>query len=346
MVTAAFCLTGFLLIILGYMEYSSENTSYETETVMSYEITPKIDYRFKLIPNSIYSQRYLDANQVIALNLVEAFEAQVDFVAVIRGADEVELNLVQIEKLETYFGSDEDIIWEKVGEKKIFPFYPHHEKENQWYAEFSNPLHWNQFDAFQERAQEESGVTGRPHFVTHWHLEGSILHEHGETTIDHVYSMKVPLGAVVWEPSEEKLESLSDSVTFTREVTIPTNLPKVYMTFALGGILLILALLAGFKINIKEELSLYQKNKQRHFKRYEDRLVALNAIPHGGFFNLIAVKTMEDLVKIADEIRQPIYYHELESTQDYKIEYYVFDKEKSYYLIDFDVKKGEKENEV
>lgn len=342
---AILSILGLALIFTGFSNLQKEETITEKVTLMSYELKPEIQYRFMLQPNSIYDKKYLTREQGIPLNLVDYVEAHLFFTLHVHGAEAVNLRLVQEEKLETFFGSDDLLLWEKKGPRHEYIFTQSSDSSDYWGVDALTNLHINQFNDFQKQANDESGVSGNPHYNTYWRIIGNIEHEGGETLIDHTYDLKIPLNLNVWEAPEENFEKLKQAFNLSQEVTKAPDFYQSYGFMALGGLCVVFALIAYFFVSIQPTLSTYQKEKKRTFKLYEDRLVALNAIPHGGFFNLIAIKTIEDLVKIADEIRQPIYYHEMESGSEYKIEYYVFDKDKSYYMIEMDIAQKEAKHE-
>jgi hypothetical protein len=53
----------------------------------------------------------------------------------------------------------------------------------------------------------------------------------------------------------------------------------------------------------------------------------------------ITISSIEDMVKIADEIGQPIFYYKVDNATERKIEFFVFDNMRTYYMVIFgDVK--------
>ncbi len=50
---------------------------------------------------------------------------------------------------------------------------------------------------------------------------------------------------------------------------------------------------------------------------------------------MISIDKIEDMVKIADEIGQTVFYYKVDDEAERKIEFYVFDEGRIYYMVLF-----------
>ena len=91
-------------------------------------------------------------------------------------------------------------------------------------------------------------------------------------------------------------------------------------------------LLGGKQPNIQ---SRFAKTTAKVFKQYGERLVRLeNPLPYQQLAT-ISIDGIEEMVKIADEISQPVFYFKADSVEEKKIEFYVFDTSRIYYMVIF-----------
>ena len=68
--------------------------------------------------------------------------------------------------------------------------------------------------------------------------------------------------------------------------------------------------------------------------------VSVSKLDERGFFRkqssvMISIDKIEDMVKIADEIGQTVFYYKVDDEAERKIEFYVFDEGRIYYMVLF-----------
>ena len=81
---------------------------------------------------------------------------------------------------------------------------------------------------------------------------------------------------------------------------------------------------------------------EKIFKEYGNRLAGLTDTLAYQSSVMISIDKIEDMVKIADEIGQTIFYYQVDETEERKIEFYVFDEGRIYYLVMFGKLKEDK----
>lgn len=97
------------------------------------------------------------------------------------------------------------------------------------------------------------------------------------------------------------------------------------------GIILILRLKT--KSLVREDA--YAQKVADIFKEYGNRLAGLSEALFYQSSVMISIDKMEDMVKIADEIGQTVFYFQVDDEAERKIEFYVFDEGRIYYMVLF-----------
>ena len=87
------------------------------------------------------------------------------------------------------------------------------------------------------------------------------------------------------------------------------------------------------KALIKEDA--YSQKVADIFKEYGNRLAGLSEALFYQSSVMISIDKMEDIVKIADEIGQTVFYYKVDDEAERKIEFYVFDEGRIYYMVLF-----------
>lgn len=79
----------------------------------------------------------------------------------------------------------------------------------------------------------------------------------------------------------------------------------------------------------------FAKATEKIFKQYGERMVRLeNPLPYQQLAT-IAIDGVAEIIKIADEINQPVFYYRVDTVEEKKIEFYVFDSGRIYYMVIF-----------
>lgn len=79
----------------------------------------------------------------------------------------------------------------------------------------------------------------------------------------------------------------------------------------------------------------FKNKKEKIFKEYGNRLAGLTDTLAYQSSVMISIDKIEDIIKIADEIGQTVFYYEVDEQDERKIEFYVFDEGRVYYLVIF-----------
>ena len=102
--------------------------------------------------------------------------------------------------------------------------------------------------------------------------------------------------------------------------------------FAACGIIVLLLIL---KTKSLPKQDTYTIEVAQIFKKYGNRLAGLSEALAYQSSIMISIDKIEDMVKIADEVGQTIFYFQVEDDTERKIEFYVFDESRIFYLAMF-----------
>ena len=97
------------------------------------------------------------------------------------------------------------------------------------------------------------------------------------------------------------------------------------------GIILIIR----FKTKALAKEDAYSQKVANIFKEYGNRLAGLTEALFYQSSVMISIDKIEDMVKIADEIGQTVFYYQADDEAERKIEFYVFDEGRIYYMVLF-----------
>ena len=132
-----------------------------------------------------------------------------------------------------------------------------------------------------------------------------------------------------FEPYEEVVSN--SKIVITNKVGV---MCYVYLFLAIV-LLTVAGVIAKFfkpsKIKSKYDIELSKIDKA-----YGERLARLFEPMTNHYSNLIRVSGVDDLIKISDEIRQPVFYFQVDKDDEKKIEYFVFDETRIYYYVMMD----------
>lgn len=160
-----------------------------------------------------------------------------------------------------------------------------------------------------------------------------------ETEIVYTY-IKIPFTDNVMEITNSSPESFS--MSFENEVmvkkAINQNLILVFIMLFVASVVSLLIVL--FRTKGIDMTDVFKNKKEKIFKEYGNRLAGLTDTLAYQSSVMISIDKIEDIIKIADEIGQTVFYYEVDEKDERKIEFYVFDEGRVYYLVIFGTLKG------
>lgn len=112
-----------------------------------------------------------------------------------------------------------------------------------------------------------------------------------------------------------------------------SSLAFLFFALFLGSVCSFLVVL--LKTKGVEKLDQFTTDVSKIFKEYGNRLAGLSDTLAYQASTMISIDKISDIIKIADEIGQTVFYYEVDSADERKVEFYVFDEGRIYYLVIF-----------
>ncbi len=129
----------------------------------------------------------------------------------------------------------------------------------------------------------------------------------------------------------------SREVSIEKDVQHSAALDMSLLILYGAGILVCIGiiLIIRFKTKALAKEDAYSQKVANIFKEYGNRLAGLTEALFYQSSVMISIDKIEDMIKIADEIGQTVFYYQADDEAERKIEFYVFDEGRIYYMVIF-----------
>lgn len=191
------------------------------------------------------------------------------------------------------------------------------------YANFTRSV----YEQTQVRTTNELKLTFRVKAIVHGPVEDVVDNSVVEMTVPMIDSLWIVTGTPT---AENKLRMVVAPLKPVVDYT-----PWILLSGALAVLSLVLTSVLLLGSREKDVQNQFAKETTKIFKQYGERLVRLeNPLPYQ-LLAMIPIDGIAEIIKIADEISQPVFYNKADSMEEKKIEFYVFDSGRIYYMVIF-----------
>ena len=153
-------------------------------------------------------------------------------------------------------------------------------------------------------------------------------------------SLSIPLRTNIIEinGNENLTQYESGVLEKTEEVIQQTSIEQsIYWGLASVVFLVVLAIFLIFTKSDKTTISKTDKQVKKILKKYGEWIVEVEQLPETKKTGAVSVKTMDDLIKISEELGKPIIHYQNSSNPDGKHAFYVLDGKTTYqYVLNID----------
>lgn len=191
------------------------------------------------------------------------------------------------------------------------------------------PINIGPYNDFVEKFLEETKINSEVNLVVRWNVTLAANTDKGVITETAAPTLVIPINESYFNITGEQKNEKKGAIEESKTKVLPVNNKLLYLCSA--GLLLFLAALAFLVfytrgVRLTDPLAIRMKEI---FKKHGERLVALGseAVINGNV--MIPVKTLEDLIKIADELSKPVMY-KIESEAEKMPVFCVSDEPKIY----------------
>lgn len=300
---------------------TDEYTSYNHKELLTY------DYTTHLKPNPIYGKTTLPANlyypllytDSLLVNFKYKFNGQVP--TTIKGKYKVNITLegytIRNEKIQS--------LWRKKYPSPII--VPVNITKENFSSDRSFSINIDPYLNFIELLKDDN-ISSQCRLIIRTDLDLVKSNEFGEFNDPYQHEFIVPLTNTFINIDSELKKEYENPITATTTTTTPLSLTSSII-FALFLILCLTVIICLHLLTEPIVKSLKEKIAISIFKKYGTRLIGTLEDPDRHATNPIILKSMEDLIRLSDELIKPIFYHAEKEIKDIK-EFYLLTEGKIY----------------
>ncbi|MGI6144901.1 MAG: DUF5305 domain-containing protein [Clostridia bacterium] len=320
-----------LIVLTALTVWTCLSAGIEQNTIVKYQYVQKakLDYKVFLKPNPLYEQGVLEMGQVypsLFVNYLQptlTYEFNGDKPANVKGNYSVVATVAGVQTEE----KKEKILWSK--DFQLVPKTDFNSPEGKVKLEKELSVSYDVFNQFADEVQKVTEIVSNVFLSLKWHIQVEAENEDGLIMDELTPKLIMPLGKKYFEITGD----LEPEKTGAIEEQIVTQVPinKNRMILLNGGIAFcLLALLYLWRFVKVVTPSLWEEKVKEIFKKHGERLVGLEkeiSLPRE---KIIGIKSIDDMVLLADELCRPIYYFHRTGFGDEALLFYVLSENKVY----------------
>lgn len=338
---------GIIVCVTAFIIYSEcTKATYETKLKSSYEYTSRVNFSYN--PSLVESFEEInlimdddtfirDITKSISINLKYSFySSDITYL-------EYKYNIAT--NVEAYSGSEANGTYLTIWSKNIDKYAGEgHRKDTELKVNEVININLDDYNSEVDSINELTGMEPSVNLYANINLSIIATDARGEKIdITHTPRIKIPFKDSYFKITENGNEEISDSITETIQVPIPIDKKKIIILSILLVLCIAALIFIVFFTKGVETVDKFEKELRKIFKNHGNRMVALNAELSNSYEYTHQVKSIDDLVRIADELSKPILYKYSDYRKDMH-EFYVLDGTELY-TFDLD-KQLKEENKV
>jgi len=300
-----FAITALLFSYLIYNE--AYNPGFEEQKISVYNYSNKglINYSVYLKPNNLYKNNKLAEGKLYITEFVDYLESNIKYEFTGDRANDVKANYSITAKVQGFTVESEKIIniWEKdflvVPDKTINSF------EDKISINERVKLNLNEYNTFVKEIKEASKINCQTVLTLSMNVNLNGSTEKGTFEESISPSLIIPLDVAMFEITGNNIDQ-PGAIEETIQAQLPLNKNLVIIFGIILAFLIIAIIILIFFTQAAPDKDPLEKELNKIFKKHGDRLVALNS--DIDINKPIIVKSIDDLIKIADEAGKPILY--------------------------------------
>ncbi len=315
-----------LNIFLVYQVVNSYNFIDEINQVYKYSSNGNVDYIIYLKPNNLYNKNSLDSNQVYITNLIDHISTTFNYN--LDGESEASIKGIYIIKarLHGYIRKGEEIItvWER-----DFPLVNHKNFSSiNGEVSISENIKFNinEYNTFAQEILESTKINCDTQLTLLMDINVTGTTDKGTFEEHLTPNIVIPLNTPMFEITTNNVEK-SGSIEETIQVQVPVDEKQVIFYGVIIGICGLGLIFLIFFTKSAPKKDQFEKERNKIFKKHGDRLVALNS--DMDLTGAKYVRTIDDLVRFADEVERPILYKYSDNYKEINI-FYVTNGDETY----------------
>lgn len=329
----AVCLV--ILTALGLCACLTAGTVENKIVKYQYAQNANVDYEVLLKPNLLYDQRALEMGKIYPSLFVEqlktnfTYEFSGDKPADVKGNYAVLATVQGVQKEE----NKEIILWSK--DFSLVPETTFNSPEGKVKLERELFISYESFNQFAQEVQKATEIVSAVNLSVKWFIQVEAQNEEGLVKDELTPQLNLPLGKKYFEVSGSLNPEKTGAIEEVREIATPINKKRIiFISIGMGLCFLVLLYLRLFVQVVTS--SPWEKQIKGIFKKHGERLVALEKEMPIVRETIIKIKSLDNMVVLADELCKPIYYCHWNNMGKKSLSFFVLSENKvfSYDLVE------------
>lgn len=327
------CIIAIAVLLFSIIrEWSTVKYKDIEKVYYSYNSTGNIDYRVYLKPNSMYKEKYLEKDRFYIFKFIDRVDMNFKYNYTANASADLNVEYNVCAYLQGLHGDENEVLWSK--EYVLIPDTSFVAENSTAEINVSLPVELDYYNNIKQALYLESEVNAPVVLNVVFNIHTTAETDNGTIEDKISPNLSIPIGNTIirmeGEPSATGENKISEMVKYR----LPVDKETIFLLAAITIAMIIISVFVGL---IKPEAppDAFEKQIAAIFKEYEERLAGLeHTIPYH-FSDVINVGSIKDMVKIADEIGQPVFYYKVNTIEERKIEFFVFDNNRVYYMVIF-----------
>lgn len=317
--------------VFAYRTYSIPQYKEIEVTKYSHEWSEEIHWLGKLVTTPVFPKSELENDDFVYRDFTKLLK--VDFVSRFRSNKEIEMKgkLYITAYLEAQYGQDKSILWTRsypVIQEESFEFV------GQSY-DFTQHVDIDLVEPRKllEKISEEFTVGASYVYRIVYSVDASINDSGSIYPFNIGPSLEIPIVSAVGTNTVVTSEVLEYANKQMVEELIPVNMNLYYSMLILSISCIVIGLILLIVLRAKPDKDEFDRFCIRLIREHEDRMVKLPVALSLHHDVVLTMTSVEDMVKTADELSQPIFYYVINEKVERKVELYIFDDVRIYYFV-------------
>jgi hypothetical protein len=323
-----------VVVLSAIAIYELSSVRYNESDIVrySYKSKAEIDYKVHLRHNIMFDERVLEDGRYYVLKYIENVDVELEYDFSSDSAAGLETEYSVIAHLQGLHGSENEILWSK--EFVFVPEKMYKEERSGLNIKENVDIGLSKYSSLVQNIYLDSEVNAPVILNVVFNIHTVASTEYGVLEDNLSTNIVIPIGNSVFKIEGKPTATGEKRISEKVQSRIPTDIRKVVLFF-IGAFILLIAVIFILRLEEAPVPDDFEKLIAAIFKEYSERLAGLEHTIAYHFSDNINVNCIEDMVKIADEVGQPVFYYKVDSDVERKIEFFVFDNMHTYYHVIF-----------
>lgn len=326
----------FVILVLAggvYLLYSTMNKKFIEQKIpaYSYNNSAKVSYSVSLLPNILYSEKNLAEGKTYITDYIDSINTKLNYEFKGDGPAEITGKYSVVAMVEGLLAREKDskILWTK--EYILQPETSFSGSGNTATLNKDMAIRINQYNSFVQQVMEATKINFDSKLTIKWIVTIESKTDKGVIKEELTPAMEIPLNSKFFEIGGNLATEKKGAVEENVMVISPVYQNKLIISYSLIGICVLVLLFLLIFTSSKGTDDPLEKQLKQIFKLHGDRMVALSSELDASTEKLIQVKTIDDLIRISDDVGKPILYSNRTGSGNLK-KFYVIDEKLVYTL--------------